>query len=478
MATITHIEALEMQRNNIDNVSFRLRVDETLNVSQFKSALKVAFEYYNSSGSTVAQLPYVIEIKFNGKSVITTDTTNFINKPNLHTEGWRVLHEYSETLSHTSDGSGSFSASVEFKANPLLGYFQTYGTASINKNLTNIDLSVPTLSNIDVSVDRYGLNADTKFTATHASYNLTKVRFELKDLTEAQAKNRVGKSTQANSSKYVFDSSRNAYTLILEKTSNLSKSNNITFDLDSKDEKSFPLTSGKSYEYRVILTALNGKTLTRNGRFIVPQKVTGIICDSVLNIMKDESAQLNYTVIPTNSEEQTVSFTSSDTSVATVDTNGIVTAKNIMADFASTVITVRTKDGSYTAKCTVNVTTTKVFSYLPTVTQYLTAELFASIISASAIIRRELIDSGATVESLSGVSIEGKNEPVVNIMPAFKKVESDCQKLRAAASALGLSTDPLPSTVQTINKQNTNWIIVVNNWINFLNNLHNQLGGG
>ena len=478
MATITHIEVLEMQRNNIDNVSFRLRADETLNVSQFKSELKVTFEYYNSSNSMVTQLPYVIEIKLNGKSVITIDTTNYINKPNLKTEGWHVLHEYSEILSHNSDGGGNFSASVEFKANPLLGYFRTYGTASINRNLTNIDLSVPTLSGISVSADRYGRNAAAKFTASHASYNLTKVRFELKGLTEAQAKNRVGKSTQANTSSYVYDSSRNAYTLILEKTSNLSTSNTITFDLDCVDETSYPLNSGKTYEYGIILTALNGKTLTKAERFTVPQKVTGVTCDSVINIMQGGTAQLSYAVLPTNAQLQTVKFTSSDTAIATVDSNGLITAKETSDSFRTAVITVKTDDGNFTAKCTVNVTTTEPFPAIYPGSQYLSAELFSKIISATAVVYSELADAGATLSSLSGVTISGRDEPVINIMPAFRKVEADCQKLRAAASAIGLSTDPLPSTVQTINKQNTNWIIVVNNWINFLNNLHNQLGGG
>lgn len=478
MPTVTHIAELEMKRNNIDNVSFRLRVDETLNVSHSKSNLQVLFEYYNSSGSRVTQLPLVIEIKLNGNSVISIDTTNYVNKPSLSTGGWHALYGHTETVSHTSDGGGSFSASVEFKANPLLGYFRTYGTASVNENLTAIDQSSPTLSNLIVSADRYGLYSAASFTALHNSYELTKVRFELKCLTKAQAENRVGKKTQADYSAYVYDVGRDAYTLILEKTLNLSSSNDITFDLDCIDEKSYPLTSGKTYEYGIILTALNSKTYTKLSSFKVPQKVTGITCDSVLNIKQGESAQLNYTVLPTNAEEQGVLFTISNEAVATVNTDGVVIAKETSDAFATAVITVKTKDGSYTAKCTVNVSTTDPFPNLPTVTRYLSAELFSFIISATAIVRSELTDAGATVASLSGISISGKDEPVINIMPAFKNVESDCQKLRTAAVSLGLSTSPLPSSAQAVNKQNTDWLTVVNNWINFLNNLHNQLTGG
>ncbi|MBQ3006746.1 MAG: Ig-like domain-containing protein [Clostridia bacterium] len=469
-----------MERNHNSDISYRIKVEETVDIASNSSALNIAVQVKNTSGKVISCDFADFLVTVSGTEIINR-SVNLIIEP--RSGAWHDAYSNwlisSYTAYHSPDGSGSFSVSASIKGDELLGiYYRTLGSLEARQDLTKIDQSYPTLLNTSVSADRYGLNASAKFTASHASYNLTKVRFELKCLTQTQAKNRVGKSTQANTSSYVYNSSRNDYTLILEKTSNLSKSNSITFDLDCNDEETYPLTSGKTYEYSVILTALNGKKLKKNDSFTVPQKVTGITCDSVLNIKRGESAQLNYTVIPTNAEEQTVTFTSSDTSVATVDTNGVVTAKNITAAFASAVITVRTKDGSYTAKCTVNVTTTEAFPYLPTVTQYLTAELFASIISAAAIIRGELIDAGATVESLNGVSIAGKNEPVINIMPAFRNVEADCQKLRAAASVLGLSTDPLPSTVQTINKQNTNWIIVVNNWINFLNNLHNQLGGG
>ncbi len=468
-----------MERNHNSALAFRLKIEETVSVENNNSALAVTLQFKNTSGSVISNHTAEYYVAVNGTVIINRSVTQ-----NIESEGgeWHDANSNwlkgSCTFSHLSDGTGSFTISATLKADELLTlYYRTIGSIDATMSYTAIDQSAPTLSGLSVSADRYGLNAAAKFTAAHSHYNLTKIRFELKCLTETQAKNRVGKVTQANSTSYVYDVGRNAYTLVLEKTLNLSNENSITFDLDCIDEKSYPLTSGKTYEYGVILTALNGKTYTKLGSFTVPQKVTGITCDSVINIMQGESAQLNYTVTPTNAEEQSVTFSSSNTAVATVDADGIITANKTSDAFASAVITVKTKDGGYTAKCTVNVTTTAAFPYLPTVTQYLTAELFSSVIAATAIVRKELIDTGATVDSLSGVSIPGKNCPVISIMPAFKSVESDCQKLRSAASSLGLSTDPLPSSAQTINKQNTDWLIVVNNWINFLNSLHSQLGG-
>lgn len=475
----TYYFNFEMDRNHNSDLSYRLKVEETVNIGSNSSGLNVTLEYKNTSGKLISDHSAEYYIAING-NVITgnkTVTHNILTKNGEWQDSGSNWLKGSLTVAHLSDGTGSFTVSASIKGDVLLGYYRTVGNIDVTQSLTAINQSAPTLSDISVSADRYGLDAAAKFTAAHSAYKLTKIVFKLKNLTETQAKNRVGKSTQASTSSYVYDSSRSAYTLVLEKNSNLSTSNSITFDLDCIDETSYPLTSGKTYDYEVVLTALNGKTLTKTGSFTVPQKVTGVTCDAVINIMQGSTAQLNYAVLPTNAQLQTVKFTSSDTAVATVDTSGLITAKEISGAFATAIITVKTDDGSYTAKCTVNVTTTEPFPALSPVTQYLSAELFSQIISATAIVYSELTDAGAALSSLSGVTISGKNEPVVNIMPAFKNVEADCQKLRTAAASLGLSTDPLPSTAQTINKQNTDWLIVVNNWINFLNSLHSQLGG-
>ena len=74
---------------------------------------------------------------------------------------------------------------------------------------------------------------------------------------------------------------------------------------------------------------------------------------NVADVGFGRTLQLTATVMPLNATNQNVTWSSSDTTIATVDSNGLVTA-NASKD-GSAVITVKTEDGNKTAKCTVNV---------------------------------------------------------------------------------------------------------------------------
>ena len=82
--------------------------------------------------------------------------------------------------------------------------------------------------------------------------------------------------------------------------------------------------------------------------------VTGVTLNKEsTSILVGESEVLSATVAPINATNQAVSWTSSNTSVATVSSSGRVSA---VAEGSAT-ITVTTDDGSYTATCTVTVET-------------------------------------------------------------------------------------------------------------------------
>ena len=72
--------------------------------------------------------------------------------------------------------------------------------------------------------------------------------------------------------------------------------------------------------------------------------------ENKITIVVEETATLTATVYPDNADNKTVRWTSSDESVAEV-ANGLIAAKKV----GTTIITVITEDGNYTAKCTVTV---------------------------------------------------------------------------------------------------------------------------
>ena len=94
-----------------------------------------------------------------------------------------------------------------------------------------------------------------------------------------------------------------------------------------------------------------------------PKPVTGVTLNKTsTTITVGRSETLTATVLPANAANKSVSWSSSNPSVATVDSNGTVTA---VADGTAT-ITVTTADGGKTATCTVTAVTEQTYSYVLT----------------------------------------------------------------------------------------------------------------
>lgn len=81
--------------------------------------------------------------------------------------------------------------------------------------------------------------------------------------------------------------------------------------------------------------------------------VTGVSLNNTsLSLHAGNHSQLIATITPSNASDQAVTWTSSNTSVATVNSEGVVSAVNT----GNATITCRTDDGGYTATCSVTVT--------------------------------------------------------------------------------------------------------------------------
>ncbi|MBQ8015463.1 MAG: Ig-like domain-containing protein [Clostridia bacterium] len=461
-----------MDRNHNDDVTFRMKVEETPLIDKNKSRITTTIEYCNK-GSTISNYEFDALIKVNG-NVIEDRSINTNHRFALEGGGaWHTLKFMQETIdvSHTSNGGGTFSVYAEIEADKYaltLLIPLTKGSVSCSYSLTSIDQSTPTISDFSISANRYGLDAKVSFAASHQNYNLSSIKFTLRNLTYAQVGARVGKATEADESR------REPYTdgtygLILTKSANLSTSNSIFFDLDSVNETDYPLDSGSSYDYELTVTAENGKTATETGTLKVPQKVTGISCESQIELMPNQTAELNFQVIPQNSEEMGVDFTSTDPTVATVDGNGNITAEG---DGVCQII-VTTRDGGFSASCAMSVLNTEVFPRLSEI-RYLTVRDIAKLAFACNFLRDKLINLGINVPELTVVACEGRNHPVKEIRTVLETVETNCQTLKSASG--GFPTSAMSET-QSLKKYNSDygWFTAVNEWIKFLNELNESI---
>lgn len=88
---------------------------------------------------------------------------------------------------------------------------------------------------------------------------------------------------------------------------------------------------------------VNKKIVTVTGVSLSPTSVT---------LTEGDNYQLSATVSPSNATDKSVTWLSNNTSVATVSSSGVVTAKKA----GSATITVKTNDGGKTATCSVTVT--------------------------------------------------------------------------------------------------------------------------
>lgn len=468
---------IEMKRTEHPNTEFRVKVETTPEVGNLRTYVRFEIQYKHS-GETEEIDDFHFNYKLNNKEYgsgnYKWELTDTAGEWVYEAPFWGY-----ERIEHTPSDDGHYTATCDFeltvKADNLdvfdyiigVDYHKTVGTASHSWELEKIDMSDPEIADFKVYGDRYGLNVGTSFKASHSVYNITSIVFELTGLTYEQANARVGKVTEADSSARF--SSGDTYGLRLKKTRNLTSSNEIFFDLDAVTPSASPLDSGGTYFYSLEITAENGKTHLIEDDFTLPQKVTELTCDSNIEMLPETSRPLNYSVLPTNAEEQSVRFDTTDPTVATVDDEGNITA---VADGVCQII-VTTVDGGFTAACTVTVVDTEVFPTLNEI-RILTSTDISRIAFACKFVRDELIAQGIAVPELADTQAQGKGHPIKQIKSLIETIEANCQILRAA-SPVEITTLTGP---QTINKYNEDWYIVVNNWIAFLNEIHTKINGG
>ena len=128
-----------------------------------------------------------------------------------------------------------------------------------------------------------------------------------------------------------------------------------------------------------------------------PINVTGVTLDkSTLSLEEGATGNLVATVAPSTASDKTVTFASSDAEVATVDNTGKVTA--VKAGNAD--ITVTTKDGNKTAKCTLTVTAKQI----PVTGVTLDKSTLSLEVGATATLNATIAPSNATYKAVGFTS--------------------------------------------------------------------------
>lgn len=148
--------------------------------------------------------------------------------------------------------------------------------------------------------------------------------------------------------------------LLRNNSENVTVDGNVTMNLNGKTmtgtitlaDAESTLTAASGLNVVSKLTGYN--VVYADGTYsLVQGEVTGVSLNkSTLSLKTGRSETLTATVLPADAANKAVTWTSSNPSVATVDSNGKVTAVAV----GSATITVTTEDGALTATCTVTVT--------------------------------------------------------------------------------------------------------------------------
>ncbi|TRX54779.1 T9SS type A sorting domain-containing protein [Fulvivirga sp. M361] len=118
------------------------------------------------------------------------------------------------------------------------------------------------------------------------------------------------------------------------------------------------VTANSSGTDRSGVVTVTGGSLTRTvtvtqARFIAPVAVTDVsLLPANISLAPGGTQQLISTVSPSNATDQSVSFSSNNTSIATVSSSGLVTAQSV----GSATLTVTTADGGFTDSSIITVT--------------------------------------------------------------------------------------------------------------------------
>lgn len=139
-----------------------------------------------------------------------------------------------------------------------------------------------------------------------------------------------------------------------DKTVTFSTANKAIATVDASGK----VTGVKAGTVKITATTSNGLkdecTVTVTNPVV---KVTGVsIAPKTASVAVGSTTSLTATITPENATDKTVTFSSANDALATVNTNGVVTGVKATEPDTPVIITVTTNDGNKTDTCAVTVT--------------------------------------------------------------------------------------------------------------------------
>ena len=156
---MTYYVEMNYSRRKNKDISIRLKIDESISVSENKSDFTVTIQYKNIGNRTsISDYGAELSVKVNDGAAWNVGA---ITRYYENTGGeWYDYPSYAtftrKGFSHTSNGGGSFTVTAELSAEKVLGIYATKGTINFTHDYELINQTAPTISSHAVKSNRYG----------------------------------------------------------------------------------------------------------------------------------------------------------------------------------------------------------------------------------------------------------------------------------------------------------------------------------
>lgn len=489
-----------------DKYRFWVEWNSTPNVSDGTSYMRVKAYLQRTDG--YAASAWNNDVPASQKTLVVDGTTYHPSSNGIDTRNSQkvIIASAEKTIAHNSDGYKTVNISASF---PRVASSLTGGSLSGSVSLGYIDTQAPTLtvtvtgstttsvtlrvaSNATLSDIQYrviglrgwvsvGSGTSKTITVTGLSPNTT-YSFEIWGRKQSNSKEAYktvsGKTSITPITAITLQSDTlsvgqsKAYTPTITPTGASLKSltykssNPAVAVLQSEAGTSYTVLAKSVGTTTITATATDGSGCTGTCTITVTQPVTGIqVAADNIALPVGGSAQIAYTILPSNATNKAVTIQSSDTSVADVSGATVVGVANGVAT-----ITITTVDGGYTAAVQVTVQGSFVWYDYPAPLEILNAVDVQHISADMNVLRGLILLTGENVGDFDAVDAQ-VNTPYRSMRGLLQAIENNLTALNETPYRSGYYVDHV-----TVGEYATDRAGIWR-WLQIINDIYRILAG-